>query len=486
MVKFFPNIRTLVEIGPFSIQWYAVLIMSGAYLAYYVSKRNLVKVGYKVEDIEDMFMGALVFGFIGARIWYVLFSSDLMGYLSNPISIIKIWEGGLAIQGGLIGGAVFGYIFAKKRRLNFIQWADLIVPNILIAQAIGRWGNFMNQEAYGNIVSPEYYAKFPEFIRTMMFIDGSYRQPTFLFESVANIVGWVLIVLVLKRFSKIKRGDLTFSYLMWYGVTRFFIEGFRDDSLWIGPLRIAQVISLIFVVIGLIGYLGGFKALMPSNKPIILFDFDGTLADTQECILLTFKEVFKKHKPDHELTEEELYSFLGPTLSATFSLYFEEDKVAEVIEDYQRINASLHEEHVKEIKDAKHVLDSLQKDGYRMGLVSNKRKIALELGLKVTGLDGYYEVVLGGDEFEPAKPDPAGIDKALELMNADRGNVIYVGDTASDVIAGKRAGSFTIGFVFDRIREKDLRDSNPNRVIDDLNDILEIVKEDHPWTVTMM
>lgn len=486
MIKFFPNTQTFVQIGPVSIAWYAILIMTGAFLAYYISQRHLVKVGYKKDDIEDLFMGSLIAGFLGARIWYVLFF-EFKTYLAQPLRIFAIHEGGLAIQGGLIAGVAFGYWFTKRRRLNFVQWADLIIPNILLAQAIGRWGNFMNKEAYGRVVQESFYNHFPLWFKDMMFIDGAFRQPTFFYESVANLVGWILIVFVLKKFSKVKRGDLTFAYMMWYGATRFFIEGFRADSLMFGPIRVAQFVSVIFVVIGVAGYMGAFKKILKRPKPIILFDFDGTIANTQASILETFRRVFEIYKPDYELGEEEIRTFLGPTLQQTFSKYFEENQIEEIIETYRSINHELHETMVVPMEHAISLLDYLKEEGYRMGIVSNKITSIIELGMEVTGIDAkYFETVLGSDQFEPVKPDPAGIDRALEVMNADRGQVIYVGDTASDILAGQRAGSFTIGYVFDKIREKELEESKPNRMISDLLEIKEILKEDHEWTITMM
>lgn len=487
MIKFFPDIRTLVQLGPFSITWYALLIMSGAGIAYWISLKNIEKVGYEKNRVEDLFMGALIAGFLGARIWYVLFSPNLASYLANPISILAIYEGGLAIQGGLIAGVGYGYWYTKRHSINFWQWADLIVPNILIAQAIGRWGNFMNQEAFGQIVPESFYNNFPMWFKEMMFINGAYQQPTFLYESVANIIGWILIVLVLKRISKIKRGDLTFAYLMWYGATRFFIEGMRSDSLMIGPLRIAQIISLIFVGVGLAGYFGAFRRYITPNKPVLLFDFDGTIADTQQCIIETFRQTFAEFKPDISLDDRTLNRFLGPTLNETFSQYFSDEEIPAIIDRYREINHELHEVYVKPMNNAHKTLEELKKQGYRMGLVSNKATVSLEIGLDAIDLDkNYFEVILGSDQFSPAKPDPAGINLALELMNVDRGQVVYIGDTASDIIAGKRAGSFTIGYVFDKIRKKDLEESQPNRLIDDLWEITTILKEDHEWTVTMM
>ena len=257
-MEFFPDLQTFIRIGSLDIAWYAVLIMSGAYIAYAVSAKSLKKAGYNIADIENLFFGALITGFAGARLWYVLFY-DLATSLKDPISIFMIRDGGLAIHGGLFAGVSFGYWYAKKKNLNFWHMADMIVPNILIAPAIGRWGNFMNQEAYGGIVSESFYNYFPAFIKNIMFINGEYRMPTFFFESGANIIGWLLIYFVVRKLSTRKRGDMVYAYLMWYGVTRYFIEGMRTDSLTFFHFRIAQLISLGFLFVGVLGYVGFFR-----------------------------------------------------------------------------------------------------------------------------------------------------------------------------------------------------------------------------------
>lgn len=484
-MEFFPDLQTFIRIGSLDIAWYAVLIMSGAYIAYAVSAKSLKKAGYNIADIENLFFGALITGFAGARLWYVLFY-DLATSLKDPISIFMIRDGGLAIHGGLFAGVSFGYWYAKKKNLNFWHMADMIVPNILIAQAIGRWGNFMNQEAYGGIVSESFYNYFPAFIKNIMFINGEYRMPTFFFESVANIIGWLLIYFVVRKLSTRKRGDMVYAYLMWYGVTRYFIEGMRTDSLTFFHFRIAQLISLGFLFVGVLGYVGFFRRFRKPSKPVILFDFDGTLMDTEGAIKEAYRQVFRNNKPDYVLSEDDLNSFIGPSLVHSFGRFFDEDLIEDLITEYRTINHELHVSMVKPIDHAIEVLGTLKEQGYTLGLVSNKARGALEVGLQQWNMNLYFDVILGVDEFETPKPDPKGINDALELLGAQRANSIYVGDAVSDIVAGQRAGSFTIGFVFDKMREQALVEAGPNRVIHDLREILEIVGEDHEWTTDMM
>ncbi|AMC92542.1 prolipoprotein diacylglyceryl transferase [Erysipelothrix larvae] len=485
MIQFFPDMKTFVQIGSLSIAWYAVLIVTGAYIAYLISRYNIRKAGYDEEILDNVFIGVMFFGIVGARLWYVLFY-NLPNYLSNPIEILMTRDGGLAIQGGLVLGSGFAYYYLKKKGIAFLHWADMIVPNVLLAQALGRWGNFMNQEAYGTVVSESFFNFFPEFIKNGMFINGQYRMPTFFMESSLNVLGWILIVLVLKRFSKPKRGDLVFAYLMWYGVVRFWVEGFRTDSLYFMGIRTAQATSLVFIAVGIFGTFGGFRRFTKRSKPLLLLDFDGTVMDTQALILETFKTVFKERKPDLELTEQDYYSFIGPTLWDSFGLYFEQDEVEEVVAYYRMLNMKLHKEYVKPMDHAIEVLQKLKDEGYTLGIVSSKLKEPIDYALELTNMTHLFDLVYGLHEYEKHKPDPDGILKAARELCADQSQLIYIGDTPTDIVAGRRAGAFTIGYLFDEKREAALRVEEPNRLISDWNELLEILKEDHEWTYNMM
>ena len=163
-----------------------------------------------------------------------------------------IWHGGLAIHGGILAGALFVYLYSRKNKLNFIELTDIILPGVIIAQAIGRWGNFFNQEAYGMMVSKELLQKLliPKFIIEGMHINGNYYLPTFFIESIFCIIGFILIMIISRKTKKI--GYPTSFYLIWYGILRFIIELFRTDSLMLFNIKIACVISVSFILLGLL------------------------------------------------------------------------------------------------------------------------------------------------------------------------------------------------------------------------------------------
>lgn len=243
--------RTLIKLGPISIYWYSVMIALGFLAAMVVCLTEVKRKKLDIEKYSNMVFYAVLFGILGARIYYVLFNLDY--YLKMPSEILKVWHGGLAIHGGIIAGILVVYFYTKKYKMNFLKTLDISVVGIIIAQAIGRWGNFFNQEAFGKITTKAALIKqrIPNFIIEGMHIDGAYYQPTFLYESVWNLIGFI-IMLFLRRTKKLKVGYLTGFYLIWYSIGRCFIEYFRSDSLMLGTIKVAQLISLSLIVIGII------------------------------------------------------------------------------------------------------------------------------------------------------------------------------------------------------------------------------------------
>lgn len=484
-MSFFPDLSTFVSIGSISIKWYAVLILSGAALSYMISLKNVKAMGYPVAVIDDLFFGSIIAGILGARLWYVLFY-DLQSYLANPISILMTWQGGMAIQGGLMLGALYAYIYLKRKNISFLRMADAVVPSILIAQAVGRWGNFMNQEAYGSVVPESFYAGWPSFIKDTMFILGDYRMPTFLLESALNVLGFVLIAVVLKKFSENKRGDFLYAYLMWYGLTRFWVESLRTDSLMFYGFRTAQVLSVLYLGIGILGRLGVFRSLFKSEKPIILFDLDGTLLDTEPLIIESMSATLKSYLPDLVITREMELSFLGPTLTENLRKYLPEDKIQEAFEKYRAHNKEIHPTRLTTIEHAHELLNTLKEQGYTMGIVSSKKKDMVEYGLSLVNLDHHFDVVVGYDEVKSHKPNPEGLLVALKELKGSIDNAIYVGDTFTDIQAAHNAGMYSIAYLSHEERQQAILDEMPNACVNDLMEIVEVLKGDHAWTHNMM
>lgn len=236
-----------LKIGPFAIHWYALCIMLGLLLAVYLVTKEAPRKKITSDDVIDFVLIAFPLAILGARIYYVLFEWSY--YSQHLTEIFAIWNGGIAIYGGLLTGALVLLIYSYYKVINPIAFLDIIAPAVMIAQAIGRWGNFVNQEAYGKAVKSLNYL--PEFIQKQMFIEGHYRQPTFLYESLWNLVGFVIIMVLRRKRKLLKEGEVLAFYLIWYGLGRMIIEGMRTDSLMLMGLRVSQILSAILIVTGI-------------------------------------------------------------------------------------------------------------------------------------------------------------------------------------------------------------------------------------------
>lgn len=239
---------TAFQIGSFEVRWYGILIACGVILAMLLASYNCKKKDVDFDIILDVFFIAFPAAIIGARMYYVIFEFE--NYKDNLIDMFNIRLGGLAIHGGLIGGLIAIYIFARIKKMNMLKYLDIAAPSIILAQAIGRWGNFMNGEAHGGEVSYEFISKFPTFIQKGMYIGGTYYHPTFLYESSWNLIVCIILLIILYRKSNNDNGIVIASYIILYSLGRVFIEGLRTDSLMIGSMRVAQLISIAGILIG--------------------------------------------------------------------------------------------------------------------------------------------------------------------------------------------------------------------------------------------
>ena len=243
--------QIFLDLGFIQIYWYSIILfvafLLGGALALNEAKRWKIQEDYMI----NLFFYLIPISLIGARLYFVLFNLDY--YSTNILSIFKVWEGGLAIHGGIIAGILFVIFYTKKYKINTLRITDILVVSLILGQAIGRWGNFMNSEAYGPATTLEFLKSLhlPEFIINGMNINGVYYQPTFLYESLWCLIGFT-ILLIFRRNKYTKIGMTSTLYLIWYSIGRFFIEGLRQDSLLLGNFKVAQVVSLILIVIGII------------------------------------------------------------------------------------------------------------------------------------------------------------------------------------------------------------------------------------------
>ena len=243
--------RVAFNIFGFNVYYYSLCILLGVIEAYILITREGKKQGLPKEFISDLIFYTLIIGILGARVYYCVFNLDY--YLANPSEILKIYNGGLAIHGGVIAGFIFVYFYTKKKNVSFIKILDIVAPAVIIAQSFGRWGNFFNQEAHGGITTYQNLKNMhiPEFIINGMHIEGKYYYPTFFFESIWCLIGFIILMIARKN-KNLRKGFQIGFYFIWYGIGRFFIEALRTDSLMFFGLKIAQIVSLIGIIIGII------------------------------------------------------------------------------------------------------------------------------------------------------------------------------------------------------------------------------------------
>lgn len=237
------------KIGEFGIKYYSLFIMIGVILVTLFMIKEAKKFGIKKDFIINLIFWACIFGFIGARLYFVAFQWD---YYSTHLSeIYKVWNGGLAIHGGILFGTLAIIIYCKKYKVSPLLMLDIAVPYLLIAQALGRWGNFFNGEAYGPATTLGHLKNLfiPDFVINGMLIDGVYHIPTFYYESIWCILG-AIVILIVRRLKYVKIGQQCGLYLMWYSLGRFFIESLRTDSLMLGNFKVAQIVSVILFLVG--------------------------------------------------------------------------------------------------------------------------------------------------------------------------------------------------------------------------------------------
>ena len=227
------------------IPWYGALIALGVLIAVLLCIHEEKRLHLKQDTIIDLAFWAIPLGIIGARVYYALFNWQV--FADDPVSVLRIWEGGIAIYGAVIGGLLGVVIFAKRRRMNPFTLTDIIVPGLALAQGIGRWGNYFNMEAYGREITDAAWQFFPIGVQIPNGSGYTWHMATFFYESCWDVAVFALLWFVIRKRAKTP-GTTTLWYLLLYGTGRFFIEGLRTDSLMLGCFRVSQLLSLGLVI----------------------------------------------------------------------------------------------------------------------------------------------------------------------------------------------------------------------------------------------
>ncbi len=240
-----------LQFGPLTFRWYGILMASAMGLGLWLAHRDARRRGMDPEPLLKAAELALLGGLVGARLYYVLFNLDY--YSQLPTKIFAVWEGGLAIHGGVIGGIVVGGGYAWWQRLPVLRYLDIAAPSLILGQAIGRWGNFFNEEAFGTPTDLPWKLYIPSPQRPTEYAQSEFFHPTFLYESLWDALVFVLLVRVFRDRLARAPGALFLTYLGLYSIGRFFTEGLRTDALMAGSIRVAQLVSAMGVAVALVG-----------------------------------------------------------------------------------------------------------------------------------------------------------------------------------------------------------------------------------------
>ena len=435
--------KYFLQIGNFGISWYAFCILTGVILAVVMGVREAKRFGINPTLITDGVLICVPLAILGARLYYVIFEWSQFYVAGNFIQTFKNIIGltdngfqlaGLSITGGVIVAIIFVIIYTKKRKMDTFVIFDFLAPGLLIGQICGRWGNFFNQEAFGGIISDQTFSWLqyiiPPFIMDKMFIAGAYRHPTFLYESMWNLLGLILILIGRRKNKKANTGDFICFYLIWYGIGRScLIEPFRTDALMLGSLRINVLIPALFAVCGIIwlvlkhtklkteGYID-YQARIKENKiDTILFKLDNVLVDftrlNKNAYYHTTLDLMQK-----ELTEDEL----NVLIKQEANTYFDENGY----KNYRKyLLDNLHQLGLQ--KNIKDFFKMLFVHDYNVLVYSKHDKELVDLMLECLGISPYVSVRL---------EETNNCQKALHVFSNQK-NVMVVTDSLDDIKLAK-------------------------------------------------
>jgi len=242
------------SIGPLFVRFYGIILMSGAVAGAFLAVREAKRRGYDGEIVWDLFIYLLIGGIVGARVWHILTPSPSTGvtagwYLSHPLDALAVWKGGLGIPGAVIGGLIALFFYSRRTGINFAEWTDISSPSLALGQAIGRWGNFINQELYGAPTNLPWKIYIDPAHRLTNYLNVEYYHPLFLYESLWNLANMFLLIWISHRFAaSLKDGDIFLTYLIVYPIGRFLLDFLRLDASMVGGININQTIMVIVAI----------------------------------------------------------------------------------------------------------------------------------------------------------------------------------------------------------------------------------------------
>jgi phosphatidylglycerol:prolipoprotein diacylglycerol transferase len=444
-MQFFPDPETILTVGGFSLGWYTLTLLISIACGYYFLHKHMRANGYGLNTIDDIFVLALIGGIIGGRIGWIL--ENWKTYTLYAWYMFAIADGGFEVITVLLGAGIAVFWYTKRKRMSFFRTMDLIAMDILQMSIIAKIGRCFGSPVTWIVVA-------------------------------MNTIGFIFIYKFVRPYHEgRRRGDSTTFALLWMGASKLIAFVFKLD-----PMAVNCFWTCIMAEAGgIILYVRNRSYKSP--KPVILFDLDGTLMDSEGMVLQCFRWMYRKYGNIEEFTKEKQREVFGPPLKEELAKLFPQEDPNKLIREYRAFQSTLPGRGAVQLQPyAGSVLQTLHKHGYKLGIVSSRLTESCETWLTDLRIRPFIDVVVGRDQFAHAKPAPDGILKACEKLGLGHDHCIYIGDGVSDVKAGRAAGVFTVAVTSNPDRLEALRDAHPNAQITNVAELLPILKKEYAWT----
>ena len=445
-MRFFPDPGTIVTVGGIYIRWYVATTVIGAILGYLFASRRMKNHGYFQHTTDDLLVIAIVCVIFGGRIGWIF--DDFREYRMYLWDIFALSDGGFEVLTAELAFALGIRLYTKPKMMSYRRTIDAIMPGVLLAALVSEVGRCFS---------------YPE-VWWLVLLDA---------------IGFLIVWTVGRHYQKgRKRGDLGAFVFMWSGIVRLIAVVFKLDDLAVPFSIVWCVFTEIF---GMILYLQSRKEEDP--KPVILFDFDGTLMDSEHMVIGCYAYLFQKYGKLEDFTKDKQAEIFTHSLRDELTRLFPEENPDKLAKEYREFQKSLPGKHlVQLLPHTTETLQELKNRGYKLGIVTSRLSESCEMWAEDLDIEDYFDIIVGTERFRHEKPAPDGIVRACEMLKTGHDNVIYIGDNVSDVEMGKNAGVYTIGYVTNWDKREAIENAKPNRVIVDITEILSVVKEKHAWS----
>ena len=433
-----------------TFRWQGIFFLIGAFMAYIFMRKDMKHNGYVAAYAEEMLLGETICGLLGGRLgWYLINGFDDIRYF------FRYWDGRFDVLGAVLPCILFLFIYSRKNLMSFRRAMDCALPHVL----------FLTAAAY-----------FPYIFSNirMLLVVG------------VDALGWLLLEVVFRVWYQDKhRGDRAALALLWIGLSRYFIyiaEYGRAEMKLVMKLP-----GLITAIVGLILYL--FNRFKKNTvKPLVLFDFDGTLMDTKAMVDESYRFLFNKYRSVDDYDDRTQIEVFGANDRAVIRKYFKNEDTTELTHEFRAFQADLPALGlVNTMPHALEVLMWLKKNGYAVGVVTSRPTGNCRMWIEEFDLEDYIDCVMGAEAYKKAKPAPDALRRICQEMGRGHDNCVYIGDHARDVRMGRRACVYAIGYLTSEKNEKRIARAKPNRTITDLLELEDILQEtDHNWTYNLL